>query len=240
LERKASIMVMDAPPALEATNLTRRFGRRLVLRNLDLAVPGGCCVALVGANGSGKTTLLRCLAGVLKPTAGQVRWFGRPAGTAALRHLVGLAAHESFLYPHLTARENLRFAARMHALAGPSRQADAMVDQVGLARHADLPVARLSKGLRQRAAVARALIHDPLLVLFDEPFAGLDAEGAAWLADLIARLRERGRALCFSTHDLPSARRLADRVVSLEDGHLREVGRQGLSAGDVPWGRQAA
>jgi heme ABC exporter ATP-binding subunit CcmA len=233
-------MVMDVPPALEATNLTRRFGRRLVLRNLDLEIPGGHCLALVGANGSGKTTLLRCLAGVLKPTAGQVQWFGQPAGTAALRHSVGLAAHESFLYPHLTARENLRFAARMHGIAGPSRRADAMVDQVGLARHADLPVARLSKGLRQRAAVARALIHDPVLVLLDEPFAGLDAEGTTWLAGLIAGLRERGRVLCFSTHDLQSARLLADRVMSLEDGRLREVGRQGPPASDGLSGRQAA
>ncbi len=231
---------MDVPIALEATDLTRRFGRRLVLCNLNLEVPGGRCVALGGANGSGKTTLLRCLAGALKPTAGQVRWFGQPAGTAALRHLVGLAAHESFLYPHLSARENLRFAARMHALAGPSRHADAMVDQVGLARHADLPVAQLSKGLRQRAAVARALIHDPMLVLLDEPFAGLDAEGAAWLAGLLARLRERERAVCFSTHDLPSARRLADRVVSLEDGRLREVGRLGPPASDGLSGGQAA
>ncbi len=217
---------MDHPLALQATKLTRRFGLRLVLRDLDLEAPEGACLALMGANGAGKTTLLRCLAGILKPSAGQVFWFGRPAGAPALRRLVGMAAHESFLYQHLTARENLRFAARMHGVPEPARRAETLVGEAGLTRHADRPVARLSKGMRQRVSLARALVHDPPLVVLDEPFAGLDAEGAAWLRGLIEDLRRRKRTVCFSTHDAEQARRLADRVVSLEGGRLREAGRQ--------------
>jgi ABC-type multidrug transport system ATPase subunit len=179
---------------------------------------------LTGANGAGKTTLLRCLAGILRPTAGEARVFGRPAGAdPESRRLVGMAAHESFLYPHLTALENLLFAARMNDVPQPRRRAEAMLESAALERHADRLASRLSKGMRQRLAVLRAVVHDPAVLLCDEPFAGLDAEGTAWLAGLFASLRARGRTLCFSTHDLDSARRLADRVVRIEAGRAEET-----------------
>ncbi len=172
----------DVPVPLEAVGLGRRFGQRWVLRGLDFSAQPGQCVAIIGANGSGKSTLLRCLAGLLRPDAGSVRWFGQPAGGAALRAWIGFMGHESGLYSQLSVYENLLFAARMYGLPHPAARAEHWAAEVGLAAHAHRRVAQLSQGMRQRAALARALIHQPRLVLLDEPFVGLDAHGAAWLA----------------------------------------------------------
>jgi heme ABC exporter ATP-binding subunit CcmA len=217
--------------AIEANGLCRVFGSRVVLSQVDLRVAAGECVALTGANGAGKTTLLRCLAGALRPSAGEVRWFGRLAGAdAATRRLLGMVAHESFLYPHLTVRENLVFAARMCGLPDPLGQADRWLDSVGLRPHAHRPSAQLSKGMRQRLAVVRALVHDPPILLLDEPFSALDAAGSQWLLGLLLELRGRGRTVCFTTHDPQKARLLSDRVFCLQSGGLLE-----LAAGGSPW-----
>lgn len=197
----ASILAEAAAAVpLEAIGLGRRFGMHWVLRGLDFSALPGQCVAIIGANGSGKSTLLRCLAGLLRADAGSVRWFGRPAGQAALRAFVGFVGHASGLYSQLSVYENLVFAARMYGLANARGRAEQWAAEVGLAAQAHRRVAHLSQGMRQRAALARALLHEPRVLLFDEPFVGLDAQGAAWLAGRLAELRQRGCTICFSTH----------------------------------------
>ncbi len=180
-------------PAIEVCRLSKLFGRRPVLEGLDFAIAAGSSVALCGANGSGKTTLLGCLAAVIRPTAGEVRWFGQcPANDHHARRLIGMVAHESRLYPHLSLRENLLFAARMYGLAQPARRADDWLEQCGLQAYRHLTPAETSKGVRQRAALARAMIHEPPILLLDEPFAGLDAEGSQWLRRVLDEHRRRG------------------------------------------------
>jgi heme exporter protein A len=232
----------DRAIAIEATGLGKSFGGRAVLTGIDFQVHEGRCVALTGANGAGKTTLLRLLAALVRPTAGEVRWFGRPAARLpADRRLVGVLAHESLLYPHLTVRENLLFAARMCDVPRPARRVDPLLESVGLRPHSHRPTSQISKGMRQRLAVLRALVHDPPILLLDEPFSGLDEEGADWLARLLPELRGRGRAVCFSTHDRPMAHRLADRLVHLESGRIRQVeARPGDAAAQPPAVARAA
>ena len=167
--------------------LTHRYGLRVVLNNLHLEIAAGESVAIVGANGSGKTTLLRCMAGLTRIQGGEVRWFGRPAADPpASRRLVGMVAHDGFLYPHLTARENLVFAARMHAVPDPCRQADTLIQAAGLEPYAFRQARKLSRGIRQRLSILRALVHDPKILILDEPFAALDAAGMKWLGSIIA------------------------------------------------------
>ena len=209
------------PPPLEAIGLGRRFGTRWVLWGLDFSAPAGQCVAIIGANGSGKTTLLRCLAGLLRPHAGQVRWFGHLAGKVELRGRMGFVGHESGLYAQLSVLENLRFAARMYGVSDPAGRAEQLAAEAGLAAYAHCRVAQLSQGMRQRAALARALVHSPRVVLWDEPFVGLDTQATDWLAGQLEALRRRGCTLCFSTHELHRAWQLADRVLALSAGRLQ-------------------
>jgi heme exporter protein A len=140
-----------------------------------------------------------------------------------LRRLVGIVAHESGLYANLTLRENLTFAARMSRMDDPRRAVDHWLDATGLAPHAEEVPTRLSRGMRQRLAVARALIHDPPILLLDEPFTSLDAAGAEWLLALLAGLRDRGRTICFVAHDDARIQRLAQRVLELRQGKVYDV-----------------
>jgi heme exporter protein A len=211
----------DRTVAIEATRLSKVLGGRRVLHELDLQIAEGQTVALTGANGAGKTTLLRCLALVSRPTAGEVRWFGNPAPAgAAARRLIGLAAHESFLYPYLTVRENLLFVARMYDVPDPVGRAEQLIRRIGLGPCADRWSSALSRGMRQRLAVVRALVHDPPIVLLDEPFAGLDEAASIWLAGLLSDLRARRRTVCFTTHDPRIARNLAHRILHLRSGRI--------------------
>jgi ABC-type multidrug transport system ATPase subunit len=209
--------------AIQVSQLSKTFGRRVVLEEVDLAVAEGESVVFTGANGAGKTTLLRCVASIIRPSSGEVRWFGQPVvGNTAARRLVGMVAHESRSYPHLTLRENLIFAARMCDVPRPQRRVDLLLDNVGLGLHAQRTPAVLSQGMRQRLAVARALVHDPPILLLDEPFAGLDAEGTRWLLGLLSDIRGQGRTLCLVLHDEEKKRLLADRVLELRQGRIRQ------------------
>jgi ABC-2 type transport system ATP-binding protein len=222
---RAGVWQRDTQAApLVARQLTRTMNGHPVLDRAELAVSPGELVALVGTNGAGKTTLLKCLAGRLRPTSGEVLWFGvSPQGRPASHRLLGFAAHESFLYPELTASENLLFAARMYGLDRPQQRVAELLARAGLTRRAGQAVGRLSEGLRQRLSLARAFVHDPPLVILDEPFAGLDAAGHLWLERLLAELRERRRAIVFSSHDHRQCRRIASRILDLRDGRLHEV-----------------
>ncbi len=212
-------------PAIRATRLSKLFGTRAVLSRLDLEVAEGESVALTGANGAGKTTLLCCLASILRPTEGRIEWFGRSTVSHPdAKRLIGVVAHESFLYPHLTLRENLVFAARMYDVGKPGDRADHLLREISLYAHAHRFPTQISKGMRQRLAIARALVHDPPILLLDEPFSGLDTAGADWLMGLLEDLHHRGRTVCFAMHDEARVRRLADRVLHLESGRAWERG----------------
>ena len=215
----------DPRIAIEFRRVSKRFGRRLVLDEIDLQVAAGESIVFTGSNGAGKTTLLRTMAALARPSHGDVLWFGeKTAGQHEHRRWIGMVAHENRLYPYLTLRENLIFAGRMCAVDHPQDRADSLLNTVGLLPHADRTPPVLSKGMRQRLSLARALIHDPRILLLDEPFEGLDADAEQWLTGLLQELRQEGRTLCCVLHDEAKVRQLADRVLHLHQGWLLQRG----------------
>jgi heme ABC exporter ATP-binding subunit CcmA len=206
---------------LEARGLRRSFGGLRVLRGIDLVLRAGEAVVVAGPNGAGKTTLLRVLAGLMRPEAGDVRVLGQPvrgAGGDAGRRAVGFVSHQSLLYDDLTLAQNLTFAARLYRLPRPAEAARGALAAAGLASRADDSPRRLSRGLTQRAAIARGLLHGPRLLLLDEPFTALDADAADRLrGDLAARLGD-GMGMVIVTHRLSEVWALAARIVVLAEG----------------------
>jgi heme ABC exporter ATP-binding subunit CcmA len=207
------------PALLEARGLRRSFGRLRVLRGVDLAVRGGEAVAVAGANGAGKTTLLRLLAGLARPEAGEVRVLGQPVrGPGGGRRAIGFVSHQSLLYDDLTLAQNLTFAARLYGLPRPAEVARSALESAGLASRAEDSPRMLSRGLAQRAAIARALVHQPRVLLLDEPFTALDAAAAERLrGDLAGRLAA-GLGVVIVTHRLGEVWELATRVAVLTEG----------------------
>jgi heme exporter protein A len=220
----------DGSPLLEARGLQRRFGRVRILHGIDLSLGAGEAVAVIGPNGAGKTTLLRLLAGLMRPTAGEVRLLGKPLGRGSdqARRPVGFLSHQSLLYDDLTLLENLTFTARLYLLDQPREVARAALDAVGLSdRAGELPV-RLSRGLLQRAALARTMLHDPPVLLLDEPFTGLDAPAADRLRSTLRSRLARGDGLVLVTHNLSDAWDLASRVLVMIEGRwVADEPRQG-------------
>jgi heme exporter protein A len=210
----------DGVPLLEACGLRRSFGRARILRGLDLSLYPGEALAVVGPNGAGKSTLLRLLSGLLRPDGGEIRISSQPLGRGShsARGSIGLLSHQSLLYDDLTLLENLAFTARLYALPHPLQAAASALEAAGLTdRASDLP-RRLSRGLLQRAALARALLHSPRIILLDEPFTALDPSAAERLrSDLENRLRQ-GAGLIFVTHQLTEVWDLASRVAVLVQG----------------------
>lgn len=214
---------MDPVLGIELDGVRRSFGPQVGLAGIDLVVPQGSYVVLMGPNGAGKTTLLRVMAGLAAPTAGTVRIGGvdlRRAGPG-LRSLVGFVSHESMLYPDLTARDNLLFHARLFGLPRPHEAVEAVADQLDVARFLDRRVRGLSRGMRQRTAIARALLHGPRVVFFDEPYSGLDEAAALSLAFLLGSLHTPERTLVVATHELHRAFSCgARRLVVLNRGRV--------------------
>lgn len=198
----------------------RSFGALRVLRGVDLEVRGGELLAVAGPNGAGKTTLLRLLAGLMRPDAGDILVRGVPLTreSPAPRRAIGLLSHHTFLYDDLTVAENLSFAARLYHLPDRAAAVASALEEVGLSDRADSPVRHLSRGLVQRAAIARALLHRPEVVLLDEPFTGLDAPAADRFRAVLAGQLARGRALILVSHHLAEAWELATRVAVLAGG----------------------
>ena len=215
-------LARNSPILLQAKGLRRSFGERVVLDGVDLSLAEGETIAVTGPNGVGKTTLLRILAGLLRPSSGEVVLDGVPVRTAdpASRAAIGLLSHRAMLYDDLTLQENLEFAARLHGLPDPRRVARDALDQVELlSRSADSP-RTLSRGLIQRAALARALLHAPRLLLLDEPFTGLDSAAAERLKSLLAARRPAGLGTIIVTHQMHEARDIATRVLALQSGAI--------------------
>lgn len=210
-------------PAVEARGLAKRFGPVVALHPLDLSLAAGLVLAVLGPNGAGKSTLLRLLAGLARPTSGSLAVAGEAADRRARRARVGLVSHATGLYPALSARENLAFAARLHGVADPAARADALLARFELAPLAARRAGTFSRGTAQRVAIARALVHEPAVVLLDEPFTGLDARAADLLEGLVRELSAGGRTVVFSSHDLPRAARLADEALLLVAGHGRAL-----------------
>ncbi len=207
---------MGAPPAIELRGLVRHFGERTVLREVSVTVPAGTTLAVLGRNGAGKSTLLRILATLLRPHGGEVAVFGEalPARGFAVRGRVGLLAHEPLLYSDLTGAENLRYHARLHDVA-PGR-VDELLDAVAMREFADEPVRLLSRGMVQRLAACRAVLHRPQLLLLDEPRANLDPGASELLEPLIGSGSGTTRVL--TSHDPQAALRESDLVLGLKAG----------------------
>lgn len=190
-----------------------------MIRDLSLAIHSGECHLVVGPNGAGKTTLLRLLAGLARPNGGMVLIHGSVlTREPASRRSIGLLSHQSHLYDDLTALENLTFRARLHRLPDPERRARAALVAVGLEDRAGDPVGRLSRGMVQRVAIAGALLHDPAVLLLDEPFTGLDPRSVEQVAGLLARERDQGSALVLVSHDVHESWDLATHVHLLVRG----------------------
>lgn len=206
---------------LRVVDVSRHYGRRKALSQISFTGQAGEIIGLLGPNGAGKSTLLNILATLLAPSKGTIEYGDTPRSDhAAIRAQLGMLGHDLFLYPELTARENLTFFGHLYGLADPSRTAAAALERAGLAERADDFVSGFSRGMRQRVALERALLHDPRLILLDEPFTGLDQTSTAALID---RLRERQRAGCLivaATHDLDVAEGLLTRAIYLKNGRV--------------------
>jgi heme ABC exporter ATP-binding subunit CcmA len=204
--------------ALELRGAGRRYGERAALRDVSLELPAGQTLVVFGPNGAGKTTLLRMLATLLRPHAGAVLVFGRelPDDGYAVRGRIGFLGHAPLLYRELSGRENLRYHARLHRCA--AARVDAVLDAVGMSARADDPVAELSRGMVQRLAIARTVLHEPELLLLDEPLANLDPAAAAQVQPLIGRSSGRTRVL--TSHDPAGGLAGADLALGLRAGRV--------------------
>jgi ABC-type multidrug transport system ATPase subunit len=206
---------------VELADISRNFGRRRAVSHVTLSVRRGEIVGLLGPNGAGKSTLLGMIATLVAPTSGRIVYGGVEAGRsgAAIRGRIGVLAHELHLYPELSARQNLTFFADLHGLSSAALVAPAL-EAAGLADRGDDPVAAFSRGMRQRLALERALLHGPRLVLLDEPFTGLDDRAVRVVADRLRRLAAGGAIVLLATHDLDLADGLITRMAIMRGGRL--------------------
>jgi heme exporter protein A len=207
---------------IEVRKLVKRFGLKTVLHGLDFHVEPGEFVAILGPNGAGKTTFLRILASLSRPSLGEVRIAGYhlPAEASHLRRRLGVVSHLPLLYGDLTAEENLQFYGRMYSVAGLNQRISQVLDLVGLAnRRRDL-VRTFSRGMQQRLAIGRAVLHDPEVMLFDEPYTGLDQDASAMLDVVLRDVAAAGRTVVMTSHDLVRTADLASRFDVLSRGMI--------------------
>lgn len=214
---------------IETRALTKAFGLKPVLRGVDLEAAAGECLALFGPNGAGKTTLLRILATLSKPTLGLARVAGHtlPGQADQVRRRLGVIAHHPLAYGDLTAEENLRFYASLYGLRAPEQRLTQLLERVGLAARRRDVVRTFSRGMQQRLAIARALLHQPAVLLMDEPYTGLDPNGAALLDAVLAEMRGLGCTVVMTTHDLAHGLAHSDRAVILARGKIAYSARRG-------------
>lgn len=210
---------------LVVDDVSRHFGRRRALSHVSFEAPQGTILGLLGPNGAGKSTMLAVLATLLRPTSGHVRYgsFELDDRRPGLRAAIGVLGHDLFLYPELTARENLSFFGALSNVPDPDVAALRALERAGLADRADDQVGSFSRGMRQRVALERALIHRPRLVLLDEPFTGLDDASTGVLVSRLKGLRDEGVIVVLATHDLDLAEGLLDSAIFLKDGRVADT-----------------
>jgi len=206
--------------ALEISDVWKYYGDFPALREVKLSIAPGSTLALLGRNGAGKTTLLRIVAGLSRPSRGSVKIQGKLQGS------IGLLGHGIALYDELTAFENLTLFGRLYGLPDPRKRAEEMLERVGLSRVRDGLAREFSRGMRQRLAIGRAFLHDPEVLLLDEPFTALDDRAIAVLQSMIQDMRDRGRTIIMSTHQLREALELASHVALLQRGQIIHAGER--------------
>jgi heme exporter protein A len=210
---------------LEIDGVTRYYGRRRALHNVTFSCGAGEVVAVLGPNGAGKSTLLAVISTLIAPNGGEVRYGSHTARSAGalLRHRLGWLGHELQVYPELTARENLQFFARLMGVSDENAAVAAALASSRLESRAEEPVSGFSRGMRQRLALERALIHRPRLILLDEPFTGLDGPSSDALALRLRALAKAGTLVLLATHDVDLADQVLDRAMVLQSGRLTDV-----------------
>jgi heme exporter protein A len=211
--------------SLAFTEVSHHFGRRRALQRVSFTCSAGEIVALLGPNGAGKSTLLSITATLVRPSSRDVKYgtvTAHEAG-AALRARIGLLGHDLYLYPELSAAENLEFFARLNGVQDAGARVRRALEQSGLAERSNEPISGFSRGMRQRLALERALVHDPRLVLLDEPFTGLDDTAVQTLARRLRALRDAGAIVLVTTHDLETIEAIADRALLLQNGRLTHL-----------------
>jgi len=224
------------PWAIEAQGVSKSFGPVAALRNINLRVPYLQSATLLGPNGAGKSTLIRILSTLIRPSSGHVRVDGLDVQTwgTEVRRRIGFTAHQTLLYGDLSALQNLRFYGRMYGLADVESRIRELLARVELTERQDDPVRTLSRGMQQRLAIARCLLHDPRILLLDEPYTGLDQRAARILTNLMHELLSEGRTLLMTTHDLQWAAEVSQQVFILLGGRvIHEAPVAGLSAQDL-------
>jgi heme exporter protein A len=224
---------MGASPTLvRLSHLTKKFGPVTAVRDVNLDIASGDFLAIFGPNGAGKTTLLKMIASLLSPTSGTIEFplTKAPSGRA----LVGYVSHQTLLYNELTGRENLEFYARLYGVEQPEEASGEMLQRIGLSEAAGLPVRGYSRGMKQRLTLARALLHEPQLLLLDEPYTGLDQHGSRLLTRTLGALREEGRTVLMITHNLGEGLELCTRVLIQHKGKLVfQAARQEVERADL-------
>ena len=213
---------MQTNSAIHTQGLTKHYGNRPVLRDIDLELPWGEVLSLFGPNGAGKTTLVRLLAGLARPTDGSIRIAGLNPERRGIdvRRLLGVVTHQTFLYDELTARENLRFYARMYGLDSADERIEEVSATLGSTSYLDARVRTLSNGMQKRVSLARAVLHRPRLLIFDEPEAGLDQEALELVQALLEAHRAVGGSAVVTTHNVERGLSIADRVIILANGRI--------------------
>lgn len=217
---------MKTPPAYDsiiaAKGIGKRFGYKTVLRHVDLLLKQGDSLALFGPNGAGKTTLIQILCSLMQPTSGHVKIAGYDTRYERqnLCKVVGVVAHHTFLYDNLSACENLKFYGTMYGVINLKKKIEKLIREVGLGEYRNERVHTFSRGMQQRLSVARAIIHDPLILFLDEPYTGLDPQGAEDFKQILQDFRKQGKTILMTSHDLNKGLELCNRVAILASGRL--------------------
>jgi heme ABC exporter ATP-binding subunit CcmA len=214
------------PEAIGLEGVWKFYGDYAALRDLTLKIEAGSCCALLGRNGAGKTSLLRILAGLSHFQRGKTRLMGETPQNEIARKRTGFLGHGIGVYDDLSARENLNFFARVAGMADTNGVASRWLERMDLARAATMPVRQFSRGMRQRLALARTFLHEPQVLLLDEPFTSLDDRAITMLSELLVDARRCGATILFSTHQLREAFAIASHVALIENGRLRHAGER--------------
>ena len=222
-----------APAGLRFENIDKRYGGLYAVRRISLEIAAGECVVLAGRNGSGKTTLLRIAARLVRPSSGSITFEDSKRNAIAAGSRVGFVAHATMVYDELTAEENLVLFARLLGVTEPAARAAALLEEVCLAERRNSLVRTFSRGMRQRMAIARALLNDPALLLLDEPATGLDPQAVSWLAGKLRQMRDAGRTMLMSVHGESEISSLATRAIRLEAGSVIADTQTGVSLSSI-------